>query len=263
MKLDLTFVTPTYNAAVTIEDTLRSVAQEAAGFHYEHLVIDGKSTDATIDVVRRFDHPSVAIVSEPDRGVYDAMNKGIAAARGRWIAILNADDYYAPGAVARVMQIAAKHSDARVIHGDMLVTDGTRDQRVQPGRGLAVKLALAYPINHPTMFARDEVYRRHGGYDLSYKLAADQEFFLRLVDAGERLHYLPEVQTVMRAGGLSGRHYDTGTLELLNIYKRRRSLLGRASAALFYRHPRLRNHPEKPRDRWRYWSWAVHDFLGG
>lgn len=259
----ISFVTATFNAAATIADTIGAVEREAAGIPHEHLFIDAASTDETLAVIRGLKGEQALITSEPDQGVYDAMNKGIAKARGEWIALINGDDFYLPGAVRDIMALADRSPTTTVIHGDMVVANGDSRTRITPGLGWRGRLGLRHPMCHPTMFARSEVYARHGAYDIRYRVAADQDFFFRIIDGGERIEYLPREITLMRAGGLSGRFYDLGTRELLAIHRSRRNLVGKAAQLVFYGQRRLKSHPDTPNGVG-YASWAVRDFvLGG
>jgi glycosyltransferase involved in cell wall biosynthesis len=255
----ISFITVTFNAGKTLSDTINSVAREAEGVFYEHLIVDGDSTDDTLEIASRLLGPHAKIVSEPDNGVYDAMNKGISRARGDWIAIINADDYYEPGAISKIMAAASRDPAVQIVHGDMNVLYEDASYVVKAAPGWSGRLGRVHPISHPAMWARRGVYERLGGYNTTYRLAADQEFFFRVLDAHERCLYIPEVITCMRAGGLSGRYYDEGTIELLNIHARRSGLVGILGHLLFYRQFRLRNHAAvqagKP-----YWLWALNDF---
>jgi glycosyltransferase len=255
----ISFVTPTYNASATVPDAIASVEREASGLEYEHIFVDGGSTDGTIEAILRLKGAGADVVSEPDNGVYDAMNKGIRRAKGEWVAILNADDYYLRGAVRRMLD-AADRGGAGLVHGDVVSDRDGGEFRMRPDPGLRGRIGAAHALIHPATWVRRDIYERHGLYNVHYWLAADQEFFYRVLDRGERTAYVPEPITFMGPGGLSGRHYDAGTLELLDIHARRRSLAGLAAHVLFYRKTRLRFRPDVPRGP-HYWAWAARDFM--
>jgi glycosyltransferase len=256
----ISFVTPTFNSAATVADTIASVEREAVGLEYEHVFIDGGSTDGTVQLVKDLKGGHAIIVSEPDEGAYDAMNKGIRRANGEWVAIINSDDYYLPGAVAAMVKAAEANSSANILYGDMVVRFDDRDLIVKPGLGWRGRLGLAHPICHPAMWARRKIYERYGMYNTHYKVASDQDMFFRLLDGWEICFYVTKSITVMRAGGLSGQYYDGGTLELLEIHSLRSSLCGFLAHLLFYGQARLRRHPTISVDR-SYWLWAASDFL--
>jgi glycosyltransferase involved in cell wall biosynthesis len=260
MSPRITFITPTYNAAATIEDTIRSVKKEAARFDFEHRFIDGGSTDDTIAIIRRLKGPNAQITCERDDGVYDAMNKGLEQARGEWVAILNADDYYLPGALEAIMAAADKPGSADIICGEILVQITDRGERRRPTLGWRGRLGIWHPLWHPAVFVKRAVYERFGGYNARYRVAADQDFFFRLLDRNETVECVPTVVTVMRAGGLSTKFYDLTTMELLEIHRSRQGIIGRLSHILFYFQPRLRNHTTSPHGI-RYCIWALRDLI--
>jgi glycosyltransferase len=266
----ISFVTPTLNSAATVADTIASVERQAVGFAYEHIFIDGGSSDGTLELIRNLKGRNALLTSEVDKGVYDAMNKGIRQARGEWVAIINSDDYYLPGAVAEMLKAARANPTANVLYGDIVMREGRKEWVATPGLGwrsrLGIihhmwwrgRLGILHPMWHPAMWARRAVYQRHGPYSTRYKLASDQDMFFRLLDGRETCLYVPKPITLMRIGGL-GCRYDC-TFELLDIHSSRQSLSGLAAHILFYRQSRLRNHKEVPAGR-SYWLWALNDFL--
>jgi glycosyltransferase involved in cell wall biosynthesis len=256
----ISFITPTFNSVATVGATIASVEREAAGFEYEHLFVDGGSTDGTIEVIKELKNGRALIVSEPDKGTYDAMNKGIQRANGEWVAIINSDDQYLPGSVAAIVKAAEANSFANILHGDVVVRLDDRDSVVKPGLGWRGRLGMIHPIWHPAMWARRKIYEQYGLYNVRYKIASDQDMFFRLLDSAVSCVYVARPITLMGAGGLSDQYYDCGTLELLEIHSLRSSLYGLAAHLLFYRQGRLRRHPTIAVNRF-YWLWAANDFL--
>jgi len=205
--MKITVITVAYNSAATIADTAASVlAQEHAAVEY--LVIDGGSTDATVAELEPFQAGIEAIVSEPDQGMYDAMNKGVQRASGEVIAILNSDDVYADAAVlARVAEVFADpavdcvYGDLHYVAADDL-NQVVRDWRSGPYRPSL--FARGWHPPHPAFFVRRAVYEAVGGFDLSLRIAADYEFMLRVLHKYRcRVAYLPAVLVKMRTGGAS------------------------------------------------------------
>lgn len=214
--MKITIITVALNAAGTIEDTLRSVASQ----HYseiEHIVVDGGSTDGTLKIIERHRDRIATLIAEPDRGIYDAMNKGIAAATGEIVGMLNADDVYIDEHVLE--KIARAFSDPTVgaCYADLVYVD-----RADLGKIIRYWKSCPYKDGlfekgwlpaHPTFFVRREMYQRYGGFDLNYRFQADFELTLRMLAVHRvRPLYLPEVIVKMRMGGVSNR-------SVLNVIK--------------------------------------------
>ncbi|BCW88837.1 PGL/p-HBAD biosynthesis glycosyltransferase [Alphaproteobacteria bacterium SO-S41] len=198
-------ITVCLNAAATIERTLRSIRSQK-DVAIEHIVIDGGSTDGTLAILERHRDTIAHLVSEPDTGLYDAMNKGLALATGEFVGFLNADDAFAaPDVIEGLMRVATRTgSDA--VYGDVLQVDAyDRASRLikgaaMPARGL--RRGLMPP--HPAFYARTHILRAAGGFDTSYRRAADFDLMARLFrDPGFRAAHRPGVVTLMRLGGLS------------------------------------------------------------
>lgn len=203
----ISVITVCYNSAGTLARALQSVADQD-WMHVEHIVIDGASTDATQDILRSFQPPPAHISSEPDRGIYDAMNKGIAKARGDIVCFLNADDYYASpsvlSAVARQMSEGALDAllgDVAFFHPGQpdRVVRRYRSDRFKPER-----LAWGWMPAHPGLFLHRAVVDRVGNFKIDYKIAGDFEFIVRAFH-GRKLRYrhLPEIVVNMQTGGAS------------------------------------------------------------
>jgi glycosyltransferase involved in cell wall biosynthesis len=206
MRPSISIVTAVRNNASTIAHCLRSVASQT--LDAEHVVIDGASSDGTLQVLDLYASPSIRVVSEPDRGIYDAMNKGIRLATGDVVGILNSDDFYAH---ARVLEkVADLMSDPGVdsCYGDLMYVDPCKPARVVR-RWKSVSLFgksfyWGWMPPHPTFFVRRSLYEKCGLFNLALGSAADYEMMLRLlVRYGISSAYLPEVLVKMRAGGVS------------------------------------------------------------
>jgi glycosyltransferase involved in cell wall biosynthesis len=199
--MKLTIVTPTLDVEAVVDRALRSVRDQsfAAGGGLEHLVLDGGSRDGTLDVVRR--HPHVLWVSAPDRGVFDAMNEGIARARGEWIHFLGADDaLHAPDVLERIAPELEAPWD--VVYGDVV---GPRFEGRYDGPFDAEKL-LRRNICHQAIFFRRRLFERLGGFDLRYPANADWEHNLRwFFDPDTRSKWVDLVVADFGADGLSSR----------------------------------------------------------
>jgi glycosyltransferase involved in cell wall biosynthesis len=199
----ISIVTPTYNAAKTLARTIQSVRDQDYA-PIEYIVVDGGSTDGTLDIIRDHAWMIARWVSERDKGIYDAMNKGIALATGEIIGIINADDHYLPGAIRAVVDATAQNPQADVYYGDILYDCVYRPPyREQPTTQLNGAPLHAVRVSHPAVFVRRNTYERLGVYDLSYRLAGDYEFFYRLVKHGARFCYIPQTLSYMYGGGAS------------------------------------------------------------
>ncbi len=202
----LSIITSTYNAAATIAHCIESVAMQT--IPVEHIIIDGASTDGTLDVIRGFADRLGRVVSEPDRGMYDAMNKGIALARGDVIGILNADDFYPRTDVLERVRDAFVDSAVATSYGDLLYVDSVdirRTKRIwKAGDCTEAKFYWGWMPPHPTFFVRRSLYETYGDFDLRLGSAADYELMLRfLLRQKVSARYIPEVLVHMRSGGVS------------------------------------------------------------
>lgn len=207
--MKITVVTATYNCASTIGDCLRSVAGQTHS-DIEHIVVDGASTDGTVDLLHQQASQVSRIISEPDKGIYYALNKGVAHASGEVVGFLHADDLYADQRVLEDVAIAFQNPDVEAVYGDLTyVQKSDTDKVVRYWRSSPFtrsSLTRGWMPPHPTLYLRRGVYTRFGGFDLSYRIAADYDFMLRVLGAiNGKVTYLPRVLVKMRLGGESNR----------------------------------------------------------
>lgn len=207
--MKLSIVTVAYNSASTIGDTLASVAEQTHP-NIEHIVIDGASTDETLAIVRRRGTHVAKLVSEPDRGIYEAMNKGLALASGEFVGFLNADDMLAwPGAMSAIAQ-AATASDIGAVCGDLVYVRQDRPDVVlrhwRCGTFSPERLRFGWMPPHPTFYVRRSLLAQIGCFDAELRIAADYDFMLRCLRLPNmQVGYVPEVLVKMRTGGASNR----------------------------------------------------------
>lgn len=205
--MKITLLTPAYNSAATLRDTLESIAAQRYP-DLEYILIDGASTDGTADLVTEYGDLATIFRSEPDRGIYDAMNKGLRLATGDVIGILNSDDFYAGPEVLRKVAAAFADPSVDTLYGDLQYVDALRTERVvrhwRAGGYRRSKFLFGWMPPHPTFFVRRRCYEQFGLFDLDLRSAADYELMLRFLYK-ERCsaHYLPEVMVKMRTGGQS------------------------------------------------------------
>lgn len=209
----VSIITVTLDSQATIGRTIESVLGQVTPVD-EYLIIDGGSTDGTLDIVRRYAAENrlagLRYLSEKDRGIADAFNKGIALAKGEIIGILNSDDCYEAETVSRVLEVFREHPQAGFVFGDLDYLDagGRVVHHVRGTEDVAAKIRQRIvAVNHPTLFVRREVYSQYGGYDARFQLSMDHEFVLRLVVRGVAGVYDAEIRACMSLGGASDRHW--------------------------------------------------------
>jgi glycosyltransferase len=205
--MDFSIVTVSLNMGGTIGHTLETVMRQQ-GVQAESIVIDGGSTDNTRAVIQSFGSGISYFVSEPDSGLFAAMNKGLARARGQVVAFLNADDYYANDHVLADVQRAFTESGATVVAGTtLLVTpDGRLVRTIAPTPRKLAKLLWGVAPPHPATFCTTALVRATGGFDPSFKYAGDFELFARISQSPDyRIRIIDRVLACARTGGRSTR----------------------------------------------------------
>ncbi|GEM_PF-106698 len=207
----ISIVTVVYNGAATLEHTIRGVIEQTYG-NVEYIVVDGGSTDATLDILRKYEGNIDYWVSEKDAGIYDAMNKGISLTSGEIIGLINADDFYASRDVLASVAAVLTDPDVDACYGDLCyvkqhdISTVVRYWQSSDFRPGAFEKAWCPP--HPTFFVRRKIYERFGVFDLTYKIAADMELMLRFLEIHRvRAKYIPEVMVKMRVGGTTNRSW--------------------------------------------------------
>ncbi len=173
-------------------------------------MIDGGSTDGTLDVLRSYENRLAVLVSEPDQGIYDALNKGIQLASGEVVGFLHSDDLFTDDIVLQHVVDAFSSRQVDAVYGDLqYVQKVNRDEVLRYWRAGAFsrfRLGWGWMPPHPTFYVRRSLYKRLGMFDTSYRIAADYEFMLRLLrTGGVRVAYVPRVLIKMRLGGVSNR----------------------------------------------------------
>jgi glycosyltransferase involved in cell wall biosynthesis len=203
--LTISIITVAYNSEKTIRDTLLSISRQSYP-NVEHIIVDGGSKDSTMSIVKEFSHIH-KVISEPDKGVYDAMNKGLRLATGDVIGFLNSDDMYTDNrALERIAQVfELKNTDS--LYSDLEFFEGHADNVVRVWNAGLIKrrrFLYGWMPPHPTFFVKKEVYQRFGVFDLAFKQSADYELMLRFLYLhGISSHYLQGISLKMRVGGLS------------------------------------------------------------
>lgn len=208
--MTITIITTTYNSAATVRDTFESILNQTYQ-DIDYIVVDGASTDGTVDIIREYEPRfggRMRWVSEPDKGLYDAMNKGIAMARGEAIGFLNSDDFYTTPRVLERVNREMEHDHTQAVYGDIHYaspTDLKRCVRYYSSRLFRTSwMRLGFMPAHPSFYCRKEVYDECGTFDISYKVASDFELLLRVLFIHHiPARYIPMDFVTMRTGGTS------------------------------------------------------------
>lgn len=230
----VTLVTVCLNARATIERTIASIHAQQ-GVDFEHVVIDGGSTDGTIELVRERLRPGDWLLTEPDRGISDALNKGVAVAAGDCIQFVHADDWLAEGQLARSLA-ALEQTQADFVFGDLLFHEqGISSFLYRGDPNYAATIHRRMPnLNHPTVLARRSCFERIGLFDLRYRCAMDYDWFLRLHQAGGVGTYVPDLCGNMNHDGVSNLRWARTMREVAQIATAHGRHPGLARAEMWY-----------------------------
>lgn len=204
--IKISIITPTYNSANFISSCICSV-EEQSYRNYEHIIIDGCSEDKTLDIVKSFPSDNRFVVSEPDLGIYDAINKGLHIASGDIICVLHSDDtYFDDKVLEKVANIFSQH-DVDFLYSDLLYISNTgTDSIIRKWiSGIPSKFSFmtGWMAPHPTLFITRSTYQNVGDYSLNYSISSDYHFICRLFSNTSNFYYLNDFLYVMRVGGVS------------------------------------------------------------
>lgn len=207
--MKISVITATWNSGKTVRDTIRSfVSQDYP--NTEYVIIDGASSDSTLDIVRSFSNRIDHIVSEKDKGIYDALNKGVQLATGDVIGFLHSDDIYANNSVLSSIANAFESSQVSAVFGDLDYVAKSDPLKVirrwKSGQYARKKMRNGWMPPHPTFYMKRSCYEKFGGFNLNYRIAADYDSLLRYLWKYDiSAEYIPEVLVKMRVGGESNR----------------------------------------------------------
>lgn len=213
----ISIITATFNSAKTLEATIQSVLAQQY-LNLEHIIIDGGSTDGTVEIIKKYEQKIAKYVSEKDSGLYDAMNKGIAFSTGEMVAFLNSDDIYVNNPLQSVAATLSEKPAIDVIYANAQVTSDVRPPYIYKSKYPITKNDFwRTPIIHPSMFTKREALERVGRFSTDYRIGADFEIILKLYLAKCTFCYHNTVWASMRGGGLSERNWDRGMFEIFSI----------------------------------------------
>ncbi|MDB4045889.1 glycosyltransferase [Amylibacter sp.] len=221
--MKISIITVVLNQKLTIEDAVKSVRKQTHN-NVEHIVQDGCSVDGTIEILNKLSFSNTDFCSEPDTGIYDAINKGILRSSGDIIGLMHSDDTFASKAVLKkVSQIFSNH-DVDGVFGDMQYISARKPDRIirnwKSGEYTPKKLKKGWMPPHTTLFLRRSVFEKYGLYDTDFKIAGDYDAILRYLTKGKiKLHYIPEVLVKMQSGGKSNRSVKNILLKVMEDYR--------------------------------------------
>ena len=206
-NIKFTVITVCFNSEKTIKCTFESILNQTYK-NIEYIVIDGNSSDSTLQIIKSYQQKftekgiSYRWISEPDRGIYDAMNKGINLSEGNLIGILNSDDWYETNALENIKNLYNK-SNADFIHGNLNLYSPEKEfiKTLKPKKNYIVKRKM--PFFHPTSFVSKKIYNKLDGYSLNYKICSDYDLIIKIINNNFKISYLDKVITNFTIGGVS------------------------------------------------------------
>ena len=200
----VSIITVVYNGIAHLEQTIQSVLYQNYD-NIEYIIIDGGSTDGTVELIKQYEGSISYWVSEPDAGIYDAMNKGIAKATGEIVGLINADDWYTKDAIIKVVDTFEK-TEAKVVHGSMHIIKEDGERFVKVAFKDISNLKKGMLLNHPTVFSKRELYEKYGMFNTTYRIVADWEMMMRWFLKDVHFVASSEILASFRMGGVSSEH---------------------------------------------------------
>lgn len=221
--IKISIITVSFNNEATIEDTILSVKNQSYP-HVEHLIIDGASTDNTMKIVNKYKVHLGKIISEPDDGIYFAMNKGIELATGDIIGFINADDILANHSVLASVATALEDDGNDSCYADLVYVKSNNMNKTirywHCSTFTGELFSTGWSPPHPTFYVKKHIYKRYGYFDLNYKMGNDIELMMRFLERFRiTTQYIPEVWVKMRLGGVSNQSLRNIIVQNLEIYR--------------------------------------------
>jgi len=224
-SVKVSIITVCFNSVETIEDCIKSVRAQTYP-DIEHVIIDGGSTDGTIEIINNYKDEISEFISEPDHGIYDAMNKGIRLSTGDIVATLNSDDVYANTTIVSQTVRLIQNNGLDAAYGDLVYIDHNNSDHVtrfwKVGEYKKGAFYYGWVIPHPTFFCRKEIFEKYGYFNEQFQTAADFELMLRFIEKHQiKVGYLPKVIVKMRTGGKANvlRGIIRGNLEIIRSFR--------------------------------------------
>ncbi|MGE5340253.1 MAG: glycosyltransferase family 2 protein [Candidatus Omnitrophota bacterium] len=214
-------ITVVFNGETHLEQTIQSVIHQSCT-DFEYIVIDGGSTDGTLNIIRAYDHAITSWISEPDRGIFDAMNKGIRKSSGSFLAFLNADDWYEPHILEKVKEKISSITESlenRVIYCDYYSYDEELSSETRTEQISELKYWKGMTVSHQAMFVHRSVIETLGMFSTDYRFASDYDYFLRMITAGVVFTKVDVHGVNFRKGGVSTQYMNRSIGEVSKIVR--------------------------------------------
>lgn len=206
MKPFFSLITVCFNAERSIASALQSASDQTCR-DFENVVVDGASTDSTLEVVSRFDDLPLVVTSEPDQGIYDAMNKGVARSKGEVLYFLNADDrLHDPDVLARVQQVFVENPEVDLVWGNVVYTNPNGSSLIRRFNHINNRNLIFLDLNHQGAFARRRLFDRIGCFNTRFRINADYDWFLRAVRSGAKWKYFDLKIACFHTAGMHSRN---------------------------------------------------------
>jgi glycosyltransferase involved in cell wall biosynthesis len=223
--MKVTIITATYNSSESLASSMNSVLSQDYK-DIEYLIIDGNSKDNTLSIISDYQsrNENIKLLSEPDKGIYDALNKGLINATGDIIGFVHSDDMLASTTIISDLVTLLENQKINGVYGDLQYVSKNNNSKIIRHWKSSVfsktLLSKGWMPAHPTLFLKKEVYQKHGNFNLDYKIAADYDFMLRILkDTTLKFEYLPKVICQMSLGGASNRNLKSILLKSKEDYK--------------------------------------------
>ena len=212
--MKISIITVSYNSENFIESCINSIISQSYK-DIEYIIIDGSSKDNTLKIIKRYSRYVSTIVSEPDKGIYDAMNKGIKIAKGEIIGFLHSDDMYKnTDVLSKVANVFKNNASLDACYADLIYVKKTNTSRIvrywKSSKFIIGSFSRGWSPPHPTFFVRRSIYERYGNFNLKYPIVSDIELMMRLLEVHNiQTQYLNEIWVKMRLGGLSNKNFKS------------------------------------------------------
>ena len=212
--MKISIITVSYNSENFIESCINSIISQSYK-DIEYIIIDGSSKDNTLKIIKKYSRYVSTIVSEPDKGIYDAMNKGIKIAKGEIIGFLHSDDMYQnTDVLSKVANVFKNNASLDACYADLIYVKKTNTSRIvrywKSSKFIIGSFSRGWSPPHPTFFVRRSIYERYGNFNLKYPIVSDIELMMRLLEVHNiQTQYLNEIWIKMRLGGLSNKNFKS------------------------------------------------------